>query len=217
MRRLAVLVSGRGSNLQALLDAIAAGTLDAQVVGVFSDKLQAPALERVAPALRWSRDAKAYAHRAEFDAELADALDAVQPDWVVCAGYLRLLGEDFVARFRGRLLNIHPSLLPAYRGLRTHARAIDDGATEHGASVHFVSPELDAGAVIVQSAVPVLPGDTPDALAERVLGVEHPLLLAAVKLAVDGRVKEDGDRVLLDGHPLLRPLRVDSAGLLLPP
>ena len=137
MRRLAVLVSGRGSNLQALLDAIAAGTLDAQVVGVFSDKLQAPALERVAPALRWSRDAKAYAHRAEFDAELADALDAVQPDWVVCAGYLRLLGDDFVARFRGRLLNIHPSLLPAYRGLRTHARAIDDGATEHGASVHF--------------------------------------------------------------------------------
>jgi phosphoribosylglycinamide formyltransferase-1 len=217
MRRLAVLVSGRGSNLQALLDAIEAGTLDAQVVGVFSDKLQAPALERVAPALRWSRDAKAYAHRAEFDAELADALDAVQPDWVVCAGYLRLLGDDFVARFRGRLLNIHPSLLPAYRGLRTHARAIDDGATEHGASVHFVSPELDAGAVIVQAAVPVLPGDTPDALAERVLGVEHPLLLAAVKLAVDGRVKEDGDRVLFDGHPLLRPLRVDSAGLLLPP
>ena len=217
MRRLAVLVSGRGSNLQALLDAIEAGTLDAQVVGVFSDKLQAPALERVAPALRWSRDAKAYAHRAEFDAELADALDAVQPDWVVCAGYLRLLGDDFVARFRGRLLNIHPSLLPAYRGLRTHARAIDDGATEHGASVHFVSPELDAGAVIVQSAVPVLPGDTPDALAERVLGVEHPLLLAAVKLAVDGRVKEDGDRVLFDGHPLLRPLRVDSAGLLQPP
>ena len=217
MRRLAVLVSGRGSNLQALLDAIAAGTLDAQVVGVFSDKLQAPALERVAPALRWSRDAKAYVHRAEFDAELADALDAVQPDWVVCAGYLRLLGDDFVARFRGRLLNIHPSLLPAYRGLRTHARAIDDGATEHGASVHFVSPELDAGAVIVQAAVPVLPGDTPDALAERVLGVEHPLLLAAVKLAVDGRVKEDGDRVLFDGHPLLRPLRVDSAGLLLPP
>jgi len=217
MRRLAVLVSGRGSNLQALLDAIAAGTLDAQVVGVFSDKLQAPALERVAPALRWSRDAKAYAHRAEFDAELADALDAVQPDWVVCAGYLRLLGDDFVARFRGRLLNIHPSLLPAYRGLRKHARAIDDGATEHGASVHFVSPELDAGAVIVQSAVPVLPGDTPDALAERVLGVEHPLLLAAVKLAVDGRVKEDGDRALFDGHPLLRPLRVDSAGLLLPP
>jgi len=217
MRRLAVLVSGRGSNLQALLDAIEAGTLDAQVVGVFSDKLQAPALERVAPALRWSRDAKAYAHRAEFDAELADALDAVQPDWVVCAGYLRLLGDDFVARFRGRLLNIHPSLLPAYRGLRTHARAIDEGATEHGASVHFVSPELDAGAVIVQAAVPVLPGDTPDALAERVLGVEHPLLLAAVKLAVDGRVKEDGDRVLFDGHPLLRPLRVDSAGLLLPP
>jgi phosphoribosylglycinamide formyltransferase-1 len=218
MRRLAVLVSGRGSNLQALLDAIEAGTLDAQVVGrVLRQAAGAPRSNAWRPALRWSRDAKAYAHRAEFDAELADALDAVQPDWVVCAGYLRLLGDDFVARFRGRLLNIHPSLLPAYRGLRTHARAIDEGASEHGASVHFVSPELDAGAVIVQAAVPVLPGDTPDALAERVLGVEHPLLLAAVKLAVDGRVKEDGDRVLFDGHPLLRPLRVDSAGLLLPP
>lgn len=216
MRRIAVLVSGRGSNLQALLDAIASGTLDARVVGVFSDKLQAPALERVPAALRWSRDAKSYVHRAEFDAELADAIDAVQPDWVVCAGYLRLLGDAFVARFRGRLLNIHPSLLPAYRGLRTHARAIADGATEHGASVHFVSPELDAGAVVAQSVVPVHPGDTPDALAERVLGVEHPLLVAAVKLVVDGRVKEDGDRVLFDGHPLLRPLRVDSAGLLAP-
>ena len=213
MRRLAVLVSGRGSNLQALLDAIEAGTLDAQVVGVFSDKLQAPALERVAPALRWSRDAKAYAHRAEFDAELADALDAVQPDWVVCAGYLRLLGDDFVARFRGRLLNIHPSLLPAYRGLKTHARAIADGATEHGASVHFVSPELDAGAVIAQATVPVLPDDTPDALADRVLAAEHPLLVAVTGLAVAGRIAEQDEQAWLDGHPLLRPLRVDSAGI----
>ena len=113
MRKLAVLVSGRGSNLQALLDAIAAGTLDARIVGVFSDRLGAPALERVPAPLRWSRDAKAYAHRQDFDAELADAIAATQPDWVVCAGYLRLLGDDFVARFRGRLLNIHPSLLPA--------------------------------------------------------------------------------------------------------
>ena len=217
MRKLAVLVSGRGSNLQALLDAIAAGSLDATVVGVFSDRLQAPALERVPPALRWSRDAKAYAQRADFDAELADAIAATQPDWIVCAGYLRLLDPAFVARFRGRLLNIHPSLLPAYRGLRTHARAIADGVAEHGASVHFVSPELDAGAVIAQATVPVLPGDTPEVLAERVLGVEHPLLVGVVRLAVAGRVAEAGDRVLLDGHPLLRPLRVDSAGLLAHP
>ena len=94
------------------------------------------------------------AQRADFDAELADAIAATQPDWIVCAGYLRMLDDAFVARFRGRLLNIHPSLLPAYRGLRTHARAIADGATEHGASVHFVSPELDAGAVIAQARGP---------------------------------------------------------------
>jgi phosphoribosylglycinamide formyltransferase-1 len=211
MRRLAVLASGRGSNLQALLDAIDAGTLDATIVGVFSDRLNAHALQRVPAELRWSRDAKAYAQRADFDDELADALDAVQPDWIVCAGYLRMLGDGFVARFRGRLLNIHPSLLPAYRGLKTHARAIADGAAEHGASVHFVSPELDAGAVIAQARVPVLEGDTPDALAERVLGVEHPLLVAVVRLAAQGRLTEAGDTALLDGQPLLAPLSVESA------
>lgn len=212
MRRLAILVSGRGSNLQALIDAIDAGTLDARIVGVFSDKLEAPALARVASELRWSRDAKAYAQRADFDAELADAIDAVQPDWVVCAGYLRLLDAHFVARFRGRLLNIHPSLLPAYRGLKTHARAIADGVREHGASVHFVSPELDAGAVVMQARVPVLENDTPDALAARVLAVEHPLLVQAVRLAVSARLAESGDTALLDGQPLLAPLTLESAG-----
>jgi len=211
MRRLAVLASGRGSNLQALLDAIDAGTLDGQIVGVFSDRLNAHALQRVPAELRWSRDAKAYAQRTDFDDELADALDAVQPDWIVCAGYLRMLGDAFVARFRGRLLNIHPSLLPAYRGLKTHARAIADGAAEHGASVHFVSPELDAGAVIAQARVPVLEGDTPDALADRILAVEHPLLVAVVRLAAEGRIAESGDAALLDGQPLLAPLSVESA------
>lgn len=211
MRRLAVLASGRGSNLQAIVDAIDAGTLDAEIVGVFSDRLNARALERVPADLRWSRDAKAYAQRADFDDELADAIDAVQPDWIVCAGYLRMLGETFVARFRGRLLNIHPSLLPAYRGLKTHARAIADGVAEHGASVHFVSPELDAGAVVAQARVPVLEGDTPDTLADRVLAVEHPLLVAVVRLAVEGRIAEAGTTVLLDGQPLLDPLSVESA------
>jgi phosphoribosylglycinamide formyltransferase 1 len=209
--RIAVLASGRGSNLQALVDAIADGRLDADIVGVFSDRLDAAALQRVPAGLRWSRDAKAYASREEFDAELADAVATVAPDWIVCAGYLRILDDACVQRFRGRLLNIHPSLLPAYRGLRTHARAIADGANEHGASVHFVVPELDAGAVIAQTVVPVLPDDNADALAARVLAVEHQLLVAVVRLAVAGRVAEHGSTVLLDGHPLLRPLRVDSA------
>ncbi len=209
--RIAVLVSGRGSNLQALVDAIAQGTLDARIVGVFSDRLDAPALQRVPAALRWSRDAKAYASRDAFDAELGDAIAAASPDWVICAGYLRILGEAFVGRFRGRLLNIHPSLLPAYRGLRTHARAIADGVREHGASVHFVIPELDAGGVIAQAVVPVLPEDSADALGARVLAAEHPLLVAVAGLATAGRIAEHGATVLLDGHPLLRPLRVDSA------
>ncbi|WP_147654168.1 phosphoribosylglycinamide formyltransferase [Vulcaniibacterium gelatinicum] len=214
--RLAVLASGRGSNLQALLDAIAASTLDAQVVGVFSDRPDAPALQRVPAALRWARDARACARREDFDAALAGAVAACAPDWIVCAGYMRILGDAFVARFRGRLLNIHPSLLPKYPGLRTHARALAAGEREHGASVHFVTPELDAGAVIAQAVVPVRPDDTPERLAARVLTVEHPLLVATVALATSGRLAECGATVLLDGHPLLHPLRLDSNGRLHP-
>jgi phosphoribosylglycinamide formyltransferase-1 len=208
---LAVLVSGRGSNLQALLDAIDAGNLPARVVGVFSDRPGAPALQRVAASLRWSRDARSYPQRADFDAELADAVAATRPDWVVCAGYLRILGDTFIERFRGRLINIHPSLLPAYRGLRTHARALEAGEREHGASVHFVAPELDAGAVIAQARVPVLAGDSAGQLAARVLEVEHPLLVAVMRLALAGRIAEQGATALLDGHPLFTPLQLGSS------
>jgi phosphoribosylglycinamide formyltransferase 1 len=214
MNRIAVLVSGRGSNLQALLDAIAAGTLDGEVVGVFSDRPDAAALQRVEQARRWSRDARLHPSREAFDAELADAVAACTPDWIVCAGYLRILGLGFVERFRGRLLNIHPSLLPKYRGLRTHARALEAGDREHGASVHFVTPELDAGAVIAQATVPVLDGDTADSLARRVLNTEHPLLVAVMRLALSGRLAEHAATVLLDGHPLFTPLRLTSTGLL---
>lgn len=210
--RLAVLASGRGTNLQAILDAIAAGTLDALVVGVFSDRPDAPALARVPAPLRWRDDPARHATREAFDAALGDAVAAVRPDWVVCAGYLRILSDAFVERFRGRLLNIHPSLLPKYRGLRTHARCLAAGDAEHGASVHFVVPELDAGAVVAQATVPVVPGESASALAERVLGVEHPLLVAVLRLAVAGRLAErDGD-ARVDGHPLFIPLRLDSAG-----
>ncbi len=211
-RRIAILASGRGTNLQALLDAIEAGTLDADIVGVFSDKPRAPVLQRVPEALRWSRDAKSYARRADFDSELADAIASMQPDWVVCAGYLRILDAAFVQRFRGRLLNIHPSLLPKYRGLRTHARALAAADHEHGASVHFVTSDLDAGAVIAQAVVAVDAHDDADSLAARVLQVEHPLLLAVVRLAVAGRIAEQGATALLDGHTLFTPLQLDCAG-----
>src|SRR5690606_38019900 len=123
---------GRGSNLQAIVEAIDAGRLHARLVGVFSDRPGAQALERVPAPLRWSADARAFPFREAFDAELAGAVAASAPDWIVCAGYMRILGADFVQRFRGRLLNIHPSLLPRYRGLHTHRRALEAGDAEHG-------------------------------------------------------------------------------------
>lgn len=209
--RLAVLASGRGSNLQAILDAIDRGVLDAEVVGVFSDKPAAAALQRVPAPRRWARDAKGYARRSEFDAELADAIALARPDWVVCAGYMRILGDAVVQRFRGRLLNIHPSLLPKHRGLHTHARALEAGDAEHGASVHFVIPELDAGAVIAQAPVPVLAGDTPESLAARVLRVEHPLLVSILQLAAAGRIAERAGEATLDGQPLFTPQRLEFA------
>ncbi len=215
--RLAVLASGRGSNLQAILDAIAKGGLDAEVVGVFSDKPGCEALLRVDETRRWSRDAGSYADRAGFDADLGDAVAATHPDWIVCAGYMRILGDGFLARFAGRTLNIHPSLLPKFRGLRTHARAIRAREREHGASVHFVVPELDAGAVVAQAVVPVHPGDSADMLAERVLQREHPLLLATLRLAVAGRLAERDGRAWLDGHPLFKPLHLSSADVLIEP
>lgn len=212
--RLAVLASGRGSNLKALLDAIAAGSLPAEVVGVFSDKPAAAALTMVPEARRWSARPRDYADREAFDAALANAVAAVSPDWVVCAGYMRILGTGFIARFAGRLLNIHPSLLPRHRGLHTHASALDAGDAEHGASVHFVTPELDAGAVIAQARLPVRADDTPDTLAERLLPLEHRLLVAAVGLAATGRLAERGDKAWLDGQELFSPLCLDCSGKL---
>jgi len=212
--RIAVLASGRGSNLQAILDAIAAQQLDAQVVAVLSDKPEASALLKVGLDQRWARSPKDFPDRTTFDAAMADALDAFAPDWVVCAGYMRILGAAFVARFDGRLVNIHPSLLPLYKGLHTHARALEAGDAEHGASVHFVVPELDAGTVLAQARVPVQTGDTAEALAQRVLAVEHPLLIASLALLVSGRVTERAGQLQLDGHPLFSPLRLDCAGQL---
>lgn len=214
--RLAVLVSGRGSNLQALLDALSNDQLQAEIVGVFSDRPDAAALQRVAPSLRWSDNARAYADRADFDANLAQAVAASRPDWVVCAGYMRILGEAFIDRFRGRLLNIHPSLLPKYRGLKTHARALAAGDSEHGASVHFVVPELDAGAVVAQVKMAVQAGDTPETLATRLIAREHALLVAVLALATAGRLAERSDVVYCDGQPVLKPFLLDSAGQLIP-
>jgi phosphoribosylglycinamide formyltransferase-1 len=200
--RLAVLVSGRGSNLQAILDAIGAGALDAVVAGVFSDRADAPALQRARDAgiAAHALAPRSHASRIEFDQAFFAMVDAVAPDLIVCAGYMRLISSAAVAPRNGRIINIHPSLLPAFKGLHTHRQALAAGAAEHGASVHFVSADLDGGPVIAQARVPVLPGDDEDTLAARVLEREHPLLVATLRLFARGEVMLREDSVHIRGE-----------------
>lgn len=217
--RIAVLASGRGSNLQAILDAIAAGTLNGRVVAVFSDRRRAVALERAAqagiPAV--AVQPRLFPDRAAYDAELFAQIDASTPDLIVCAGYMRLLGAAVVSPRAGRIINIHPSLLPAHKGLHTHQQALDGAADEHGASVHFVTAELDGGPVIAQAPVPVRADDDAERLAMRVLTREHPLLLATLQLLAQRRIALHDATVHLDGVALAAPLRLDSDNALHPP
>jgi phosphoribosylglycinamide formyltransferase-1 len=209
--RLAVLASGRGSNLRAILAARDRGELPVDVVAVASDRAGsgavATAKARGIPAfVRLPRD---HASRAAFDAALFADVASVHPDLIVCAGYMRLIDAAAVRGTRGRMINIHPSLLPAYPGLDTHARALADGAREHGASVHVVTPELDAGPVLAQARVPVNVNDTPATLAERVLHREHPLLCAVIATLARGDMVLAADAPpTWRGRPLLRPLRL---------
>ena len=200
-----VLVSGRGSNLQAILDK--APGLNVEVRAVVSDRPTAPALERArgagVPAEVVSP--KAYPDGTTYDAALTAAVDAHRPGLVVLAGFMRILGAGFVRRFAGRLVNIHPSLLPKYRGLQTHRRALEAGDTRHGCSVHFVTDELDAGAVIAQAEVPVLPGDDESALHVRVQGVEHVIYPEVIGWFAAGRLGLRDGQVILDGTPLATP------------
>ena len=217
--RIAVLASGRGSNLQAIIDAIAGGRLEAELAGVFSDRPRALALERArklgVPALAVRPGD--FDSRADADAELFRQIEAVRPDLIVCAGYMRLLSAREVAPRIGRIINIHPSLLPAFKGLHTHQQALDANATEHGASVHFVTPELDGGPVIAQARVAVDTTDDAERLALRVLEREHPLLLATLDLLVAGRITlataPCGPRVEFDGVPLSAPLQLASGNV----
>jgi phosphoribosylglycinamide formyltransferase 1 len=210
MLRIAVLASGRGSNLQALIDAIGGGRLDARIVGVFSDRPGAMALQRADAAgiLAQSIEPRAFANRLAFDEDFFRRVDATAPDLIVCAGYMRLISEPAVQAHRGRLVNIHPSLLPAFKGLRTHAQALAAGVAEHGASMHYVTPDLDGGPVIAQARVPVLPGDDAEMLARRVLAREHPLLVETLVLFAAGRICLHDDHVQLDDAPLPTPLQL---------
>ncbi len=210
--RLAVLASGRGSNLQAIIDAIAAGTLEAELAGVFSDRPDALALQRARDAgiASGALRARGFGSREEFDAAFFARVATVAPDIVVCAGYMRIIGADAVAGLHGRMINIHPSLLPDFKGLHTHRRALEAGVAEHGASVHFVTADLDGGPVIAQARVPVLPGDDEDRLAARVLEREHPLLLEVLRWLAAGRIALHEHSVHVDGTARTAPLQLGS-------
>lgn len=200
-----VLISGGGSNLQALIDAQLAGTLPIEIRAVISNRANAFGLQRAERAGLTTRvlGHRDFATREAYDAALLALIDGFAPGLVVLAGFMRILTPVFVARFQGRLLNIHPSLLPKFPGLHTHQRAIDDGETEHGASVHFVTDELDGGPVVLQARVPVLPGDDAETLAARVLEQEHCIYPLAVRWFADGRLRLGADGCpLLDGEPL---------------
>lgn len=216
VHRIAVLASGHGSNLQALIDAIGQRVLPVELAGVFSDRPHAGALRRAEAAgvLAEAIRPADFATRAQFDEHLFTRIDRVQPDLIVCAGYMRLLSEREVSARPGRMINIHPSLLPAFKGLHTHQQALDAGATEHGASVHFVSPQLDGGPVISQARVPVVAGDDAAALARRVLEREHPLLVQTLRLFAQGRITLAAHTVRLDGHALAAPLQLGADNLL---
>ena len=195
--RITVLISGRGSNLSALLAAMDEGDLGGTVTHVVSNRSDAAGLSvAVDHGIATSVvDHRGFRERPDFDAALGDTIDAQRPDLVVLAGFMRVLGPAFIARYRGRMLNIHPSLLPAYPGLNTHARAIADGARIHGCTVHFVTPEVDVGPIVAQAAVPVREHDDAASLAARVLVAEHVLLPRVVRWYCQGRIVVDGHRV----------------------
>jgi phosphoribosylglycinamide formyltransferase-1 len=204
MKKIVVLVSGQGSNLQALIDACQQGRIDATIVAVLSNNAQAYGLQRAEEAgiAAQALDAKAFADREAFDAALAQAIDQYQPDLVVLAGYMRILSNAFVQHYAGRLLNIHPSLLPKYPGLHTHRQAIDNGDAEHGTSVHFVTEQLDGGPVILQAKVPIFPGDEEDEVIERVQTQEHTIYPLVVSWFIEGRLAMRDNAAWLDGERL---------------
>lgn len=202
--RLAILISGRGSNMRVFIDACARGELDAEVGVVVSNRPGAPGLAqaRRAGVPTCSVDHRAFPSREAFDRALASQLAARGTDLVLLAGFMRILTPAFIDPFAGRLFNIHPSLLPRYPGLDTHQRALDAGDEEAGATVHFVTPELDGGPPVLQARVAILPGETAASLAARILPLEHAIYPLAVRWYLDGRLALHGNRAFLDGAPI---------------
>jgi phosphoribosylglycinamide formyltransferase-1 len=211
--RLVVLISGTGRNLQAIIEAVKSGRLSARIAAVISNNASAPGLARAEEAglATETVDHRAYPRREDFDAALQAAIDRHEPDLVALAGFMRILGSSFVQHYHGKLLNIHPSLLPKYQGLNTHARAIADGERWHGASVHYVTEEVDGGPVILQGRVPVESSDSAESLAERVMqDVELKIFPQALAWAAGGRLKLQGNDAWLDGRRLAEPVRLEG-------
>ncbi|MGQ0800887.1 MAG: phosphoribosylglycinamide formyltransferase [Pseudomarimonas sp.] len=215
--RVAVLASGVGSNFAALLEASRDGRLPITMVGVFSDRPQAPVLSRARAADIHAQafSPRDYATRDAHEAALFAAVDAVQPDLIVCAGYMRIFGSAALLGRSQKMLNIHPSLLPKHRGLHTHQRALEAGDARHGASVHFVTAELDGGPVIAQAQVNVRADDSVETLADRVRLREHPLLCATVGVFAQGRLALRDGVAQLDGKPIRSPLLLNTEGRLM--
>jgi phosphoribosylglycinamide formyltransferase-1 len=195
-RRTAILISGRGSNMAALISAARAPDFPAEIALVLSNRGDAGglALAKQAGIATAAVDHKIYAGRDEFEGSMQALLDIHRIELICLAGFMRILSAPFVARWQGRMINIHPSLLPSFRGLNTHARAIEAGVKIHGCTVHFVEPELDSGPIIAQATVAVRDDDTPESLGARVLAQEHDLYPAALALVASGRVHRDGAR-----------------------
>jgi phosphoribosylglycinamide formyltransferase-1 len=195
MKRIVILISGRGSNMQAVL----AAKLNAQIAAVISNNPTAMGLQIARDAGVETRvvNHRDYPDRTSFDRSLADTIAAYSPDLIVLAGFMRILTEEFIRRFSGRIMNIHPSLLPAFPGLDTHRRAIEEGVKLHGCTVHFVTPTLDHGPIVIQAAVPVLPDDDEGRLAARVLEQEHAVYAQAIRWFLDDQLAIEGSRVKL--------------------
>ena len=207
-KSIVILISGSGTNLQAIIDAVAAGQINASISAVISNRADAKGLDRARQRHINAViiDQNEYDDRASYDQALIAEIDRYQPDLIALAGFMRILSEEFISHFNNIILNIHPSLLPEFKGLHTHRRALEASKKTHGASVHFVSNELDSGPVVIQAEVPVLANDTEDALAERVLHQEHVIYPMAIALYIDGRLEVNGNTVLLDDKILHRPV-----------
>lgn len=213
-----ILISGAGSNMRRLAELAHCGELAIDIKAVISDRADAKGLATAASLgiATNTLSPKQFSERAQFDMALAEMVATYTPQLVLLAGFMRILSEDFIRRFADRMLNIHPSLLPKYRGLHTHQRALDAGDQIHGASVHFVTPELDGGPIVLQAQVPVLPDDTAATLAQRVLQQEHQIFPEAVRLFSSGRLKSIEGKVWLDGQELREPLQVLTKEIIAP-